>query len=273
MLTVAGGVPVWTSVNSTWPQGTIYGLTLSQASPTTVGITIGGCANEYGGTGYNIVLGSAITKGLGGWTTGSGNGGLDTGSVAANAWYHVHLIRKDSDGSIDALLSLSATTPTVPAGYTARRRLGSIRTNASSQITSFIQRGDEFIWSVPILDRNSNSASDVSLLTLSVPSGIQVKARLLGFTLASTGNSVSMAILSPDIPSQTPTDLGSASTGVAPMPNIASAYNGGAWSSGSAEVDVWTSTSSQVNVCVRSSGTAGVIAIQTNGWIDTRGKL
>ncbi|MFC2254538.1 hypothetical protein ACETRX_33345 [Labrys portucalensis] len=268
VLAISGGVPAWTSSSSTWPSGTIYGLTLSQASTTTVGIAAGGCANEDGGA-YNMALGSAIIKGLGAWAAGTGNGGLDTGSIAASTWYHVHLIRKDNDGTIDALLSLSATAPTMPAGYIARRRIGSIRTNGSSQITAFIQVGDDFIWTAPVMDRNGNSASGITTVTLSVPSGIRVKARLRGAVQTTTSNYVTMSVYSPEIADQTPMSGGAGSASLV-LPVTSMPGTNGTW--GSATFDVMTNTSAQVRISVTSSSTTGVVALQTDGWIDTRGR-
>lgn len=66
--------------------------------------------------------------------------GLDTGALAANTWYHVYLI---SDGASlsGTLLSLSATTPTLPAGYVYRYRVGAVRTGAASTFLRTFQRG------------------------------------------------------------------------------------------------------------------------------------
>lgn len=126
------------------PLGYISGLTLSRSGATTLGIAAGEARNDDGGTARRITL-AAFTKTLSAWAIGTGNGGLDTGSIAANTWYHVHAIARDSDGQGDALISLSATAPTMPSGWTGRRRIGSIRTNGSSQITAFVQNGDTFL--------------------------------------------------------------------------------------------------------------------------------
>jgi hypothetical protein len=59
----------------------------------------------------------------------SGSNGIDTGTLAASTWYSVWVIYNGS--AVASLLSLSATTPTMPAGYTFRRRVGWIRTDSS----------------------------------------------------------------------------------------------------------------------------------------------
>jgi hypothetical protein len=72
--------------------------------------------------------------------TAAGAGGLDAGAEAANTWYAVHLIG-DSTGvnSPAALLSTSATAPTLPAGYNKFRRIGWVRNNAASDFRKFNQ--------------------------------------------------------------------------------------------------------------------------------------
>lgn len=59
-----------------------------------------------------------------------GTGGLDTGSVAASTWYSVWVVWNGSTTA--GLLSLSATAPTMPAGYTHKARVGWIRTDATA---------------------------------------------------------------------------------------------------------------------------------------------
>ena len=65
--------------------------------------------------------------------------GLDTGVLAASTWYSVWVI---SDGTnVKSLLSLSATAPTMPAGYTFKARVGWIRTDGTANKfpLSFVQ--------------------------------------------------------------------------------------------------------------------------------------
>jgi len=63
-------------------------------------------------------------------TTATGVNGLDTGIIAASTWYSTWVIRKP-DGTIAGLLSLSATAPTLPTGYTYKARVGWARTDAT----------------------------------------------------------------------------------------------------------------------------------------------
>jgi hypothetical protein len=79
---------------------------------------------------------------------------MDDGAApVANTVYYVFLIRKDSDGSIDALFSLSATAPTMPAGYTYKRKIRSVVTDAAANIRPTEQIGDHVYFLTPVLER------------------------------------------------------------------------------------------------------------------------
>jgi hypothetical protein len=69
----------------------------------------------------------------------SGAGGLDTGSEAANTWYYVWLIFNPSNGNAYGMFSASASSPTMPSGYTKKRLVGCVRNNASSNFLQFRQ--------------------------------------------------------------------------------------------------------------------------------------
>jgi hypothetical protein len=251
-----------TGITSTWAPGTLVGLTLSRASATTVGIATGFARNEDSGTAFNMTLASAITKSLSTWAAGTGNGGLDTGSIAASTWYEVWLIRKDSDGSIDALLSLSATAPTMPSGYTARRRLGAIKTDGSSQVTAFIQVGDQFLWDSPVADASSSvSSAAAQLVTLSVPPIAGIEA---DFEFSADSSSFGFVLVSSPLTS----DLAPSST-VAPYFTVIAASTN---SRGYARLRIRTNGSGQIRHRNTNSASTTVNII-THGWIDTRGRV
>lgn len=64
-------------------------------------------------------------------TAGSGANGLDTGTLATSTWYSVWVICKN-DGTTAGLISTSATSPTMPADYTFKARIGWIRTDSTA---------------------------------------------------------------------------------------------------------------------------------------------
>jgi hypothetical protein len=137
----SGRVSFPCGVTNLIPRGHISGLTLSTAGASSNFSVAAGIAAD--GTGVDMLaLASAITKTSGAWSAGSGNGALDTGSIANATWYHVHLIKRPDTGAVDVLISLSATSPTLPTNYTLSRRIGAMRSDGSAKWMKFIQDGD-----------------------------------------------------------------------------------------------------------------------------------
>lgn len=267
---VAGNPTI--GLSATFP-GFIGGLTLSRASATTYQVAAGVAANEDGGTFRLMSIGSAYTKSLSAWAVGSGNGSLDTGSVANSTWYHVHVIRRDSDGAIDVLLSTSATSPTMPSGWTARRRIGSIRTDGSAQIIAFSQVGDEFLWDAPVRDyQGAPGVSTAVLRTVTVPTGVQVRALLTAGVANGSGSALVCHLSSPDISDNALATLSGITLGTTGAVTISASLSAGnVWEFTS--VDVRTNTSAQIRTRVSLTGASDYLALITNGWIDRRGAL
>lgn len=84
------------------------------------------------------------------WQEGDDQNGLDQGAVVANTWYNVFMIMRTDTGQVDYLFSTSLLSPVMPANYDRKRRIGSFRTDGSSQIIGFTQVGDNFVWDVPV---------------------------------------------------------------------------------------------------------------------------
>lgn len=244
-------------------QGFIGGLTLSNnvTTPNTVLNTASGAATSDDNA-TSIRLTSAITKAVNAsWAVGSGNGCLDAGSLAASTWYHVFLILRPDSGVVDELCSASATAPTMPnAAYTRKRRIGSFKTNASSQILAFTQFGDQFIWATPVRDA-ANVAVGTSVVTqtlASVPSGVRVNAQFRVYFVNPAGW---VGLLFP-------VDDGSTSIAT-PTGNFN--MNGAAGVSQSGQYDLLTNTSQQVKVLMNAA--AGTANMVTYGWVDSRGRF
>lgn len=122
----------------------------------------------------------------------SGVNGLDTGSLAANTWYSVWVIH---DGTNTAgLLSLSASAPTMPGGYTYKARVGWIRTDGTGNKypLGFTQSGRRVQWRVaagsnltvwPLMaTAQSWGAVGVSAFVPPTASRIRVQCQMLGDT-------------------------------------------------------------------------------------------
>ena len=258
------------NVISKWPRGYLSGFTLSRASATTFGVAVGACRNEDSGTPYDMELTSAFTKSLSAWAVGTGNGGLDTGAVGNDTWYHVHLIRKDSDASVDVLYSTSVAAPTMPSGYTARRRIGSFLTDGSAEIVDFDNVGDEFLWDSAVVDINAqNPGTDAVTATLTVPTGVVVWA------IVSVGVHVGSGSPTANVSSLAISDQAAQAGSTASLSGFSAA--GGettvaGWDFAGYGGPIRTNTSGQIRYRLSASTTNDRMGIITRGWIDARGK-
>jgi hypothetical protein len=250
-------------------KGHIFGLTLSNNgtdATNDIDIAAGECASTETNP-VLMVLAAALTKRLdAAWAVGSGNGGLDTGSIA-NTTYHVWLIQRSDTGVVDALFSTSATSPTMPANYDLKRRIGSI-IRASAAIVGFVQNGDLFTRKSPVRDvAATNPGTSAVTRTMSVPLGIKVRAELAVLIIGNPANTASPgSVLLSDLNT---TDVAPSGTnGFTSWASVGVAAGGGLGS----VLFVTTNTSGQVRSRVENSTAGTEIYIFTLGWIDTRGK-
>lgn len=93
--------------------------------------------------------------------TSSGANGLDTGAEAASTFYYVWGIGK-SDGTFALLLSTSASSPTMPTGYTFKRLLWGVANNGSSNFVGFEHHHDG---KCVYTDTQDSSVRGISVLT------------------------------------------------------------------------------------------------------------
>jgi hypothetical protein len=244
------------SIDASYMRGYLAGNTLSGGGSTTLTINAGiVCSDDFTTL---MKLPSNYTKTFAAWAVGTGNGGLDTGAIANNTWYHVYIIERTDTLVVDVLISLSATTPTLPTNYTKQRRIGSIRTDATPNIISFVQVGDEFIWPTIFADVSGATTSTVSrtLYTLTVPTGVKVNALVkVNYVSGSGGEFIAT---SPD-----ETDQAAAT----PAQDIHLEVVG---QNGIMVRSIRTNTSAQVG---GRSSVAGTISMGTYGFVDTRGRF
>lgn len=239
--------------------GFLFGLTLSNgAAPTTdINIAVGKCRSSDDS--YDLNLASLLTKQLNvAWAPGTNAGGLDTGAVA-NGTYHVFVIARTDTNAVDGLFSLSATSPTMPAGYTVKRRIGSILREAGA-IVAFTQVGDLFR-RVTKTENTSVAGAGSALTTLGVPLGIKVLP-ILG------------KLFNPAASSSATFTLGSASTGSADVNVFVIATDAAAAASLTMLLPsiFETNTSAQLYTAQTVVGTLVSAALYTHGWYDSRGR-
>ncbi len=252
--------PAGTTVSA--PRGYIDGFILSNDSGTPLTVLDIGAGNATDSTSAFFMSLSAITKNCAAaWAAGSGNGGNFAASSLTNTtWYHVFIIHKTSDGSIDAGIDTSVTAANIPAGYGAYRRIGSILTDGSAHIIAFNQYGDEFWWATSVLDVNvTNPGTSAVTRTLTVPTGVKVKVIGQAITDVNTGARGYYSSLD--------------SVDLAPAFATCVEDNfGGSVSDGAANFAVWSNTSAQIRSRSDATGAGVVVLIRTRGWIDQRGK-
>lgn len=234
----------------------LNGLTLSNntTDPTNdIDIAAGSCVSDDGLV--VMTLAAGITKRLdAGWTVGTNQGGLDTGTIA-NTTYHVWVINRTDTNVTDVLFSASATSPTMPASYTKKKCIGSI-IRQSAAIVLFDQFDDEFILrSPPSLDI-SDAATGTTAKTATLvnsPVGVAVKV-YMNLLIASNGTYVYVSSLAS-------TDL-APSTSATPLASLGS---GGA--NATNNIEVWTNTAAQIRYRTNINDTLRGTVI---GWKDPR---
>lgn len=238
-------------------RGYIDGLILSTAgSSTTMSISAGVAADS---TNVFVMSGSAISKTTSAWAVGTGNGGIDTGSIAANTWYYFYLIRRPDTGVVDVVFSASASSPTLPTNYTQYRYIGAAQTNGSSQWIKFIQYGDRFYWDAPVLDVAAVAAGTSAVTrTLSVP---RRRVLVLGEVNVSSGVNGEAVYLSDLAVS----DLASTSTA-----SPGTTLTVPASTTAGAQFSVVASSNGQIRSRL-ADGASGTFRIFTLGWVDSRG--
>jgi len=211
----------------------------------------------------NMVLASALAKPIDtDWAVGDGAGGFPetelAGTVQANTWYHVFLIRSAA-GVVDAGYdtSLTATNLLTESGYVQYRRLGSVLTDGSTNIIDFIQAGDEFLWKDPPLDVNDSTPGTAAVSrTLSIPPDLKLEAFVNVATDTGSGNLVYLSSL--DVNDE------AASLTAAPLATVL----------GGADMSVQARVRSNTSKQIRSRSTTDEpIRIATLGWVDVRGRL
>lgn len=213
----------------------------------------------------DITLSAGLTKIEGAWSAGTGNGGLDSGTTFANSTgYHIHLIHHPTGPVVDVLFSTSATAPTMPSGYTKRRRIGAFFTGATGDILPGLWRSDgSFRFFTPVVDVNGAATNLLTLQTISVPLGVKMEANLtIGGANTVDATAAWYIIADPDV--------GSIPNDTAQFRNAQLYKAGGTTISAFGNVREWTNTSGQVYYWGYPIDADNLIYIYTLGWRDTR---
>ncbi len=248
------------SVDASFLDGALSGFGTSNGTDASHDIDFApGTATDVDG-GSTLQTTTTFTKQIDAvFAEGTALGGLDTGAVAIDTWYHMFAIGK-TDGTVDFLFSTSATAPTMPTGFTLKRRIGSILTDGSANIFPYTQINDVFMWDDPILDSTTTtgSASVTSTVVVRSPLGVSVRAILSASLSAANGEAVVLRLRHPDLTAaQHNAILSAESTS----------------DSDAGYVECMTDTSSQVTIELAglvSGSMTGLLSVTE--WIDTRDK-
>lgn len=251
---------VQTSASSA-PKGHIYGCTLSNnAADATNDIDIAACeAVSDGSSGCKTITVAAMTKQTNAaWVAGTGAGCMDTGSVA-NGMLHIFAIHNNANFKGDVLCSASATAPTMPTGYTKKRRVGSIPRELGV-ILPFIRDEDLFQRKIPVNSYEVTGPISTGPITvqLHVASGIAVTA-ILGFSAAVvTGENIIVSDLE--------------TTNTVPTAQVNN-FRVGANGQAAGQFYIRSASAGQVRYRMDTSDGSASIRLVSFGWLDSRGRL
>lgn len=250
-------------------RGHLFGMNMANNTTDAINdidIAAGECASTESNP-VLMVLQSTLTKRLDAtWSVGTGNGGLDVGSVS-DATYHVWIIQRSDTGVVDALFSLSATSPAMPSVYDRKRNIGSI-VRLAGQIIPFVQDNDYFTYKTvqPYPSSITNPGTTGFLLSPPLPTGKRIVGRFSLGMGAAAGNLDSPVYVRLTDPS------------CVDVAATVSNFNAILYSAQTSqiviggEVNVLTDTSARVRLRINGSAGGTTIYLNTIGWIDSRGK-
>ena len=258
-----------TGIISGTPDDYLTGLEMEQATDTDHDITINNGLCRDSTNAETIEFTSAITKQIDAdWMAGSDMGGFPSGlTLLADKWYHVFVLYNPTTDAVDAGFDIDISASNLLADatdYTAFRRIGSVLTDASLNITPFLQTGSYFYLKDDTVDLDKTTTTDETdiYLTLTVPIGVKVRPLFRTHCQWSVGTGRTAWFYSPE-------GVWSANiyskfeAGVTPFP--ASQLQ-----SGNCSGSIYTNTSGQIRY-THTGANNEVFRLWTYGYIDPRG--
>jgi len=248
----------------TLPRGYIDGLNIGNGPVDTQhDIQFGAGACRGANNNENIIETVGSIKQIdAAWAAGNNAGGLFTGSVAADTWYHAFAIKNDSGGAAEFGFDTNVNAGNRPAGYTPFRRLGSVLTDGSSNLLGFTQFWNYFLWDDPPQDiDDSTLGTSAQLYTLSVPIDVVVFP-WCNVRAAKSGSVVAIYLSSPFADDEAPQR-----TNGAPLTTLRAWDNSG----GGVIHKTRFMTNASAQIRARSDETSTILRVATLGWEDPRG--
>ena len=108
-----------------------------------------------------------------------GANGIDTGALAASTWYYLWAI--DNGTAAAGLLSLSATAPTMPSGYTSKVYLAAWRTTAASILIGLRTNGRQSQYTInpyPVMANSSVGVTAIAVAAFVPPTAAQIRVQM-----------------------------------------------------------------------------------------------
>jgi len=228
----------------------IGGCRLLPDGTTELQVSAGQVVDDANTVMFNI---AALGKTGGSWAVGDGNGGLDTGVIAAG-FYSVYGIHRSDTNVSDILLSLNATSPSMPTNYDSKRHLGFVEVDGSDQFIEHIQH-ENFTQRKTAATPLTSSSGTATLRTLNgVPTGKKLRVKLNVYVQENDAGIAGVSHWDPALGSTNPTgDNGR-------VRHHSSATVGGH----STEIEVITDTSARIYN--QSTGTIGSYSAEVIGW-------
>lgn len=155
-------------------------LSIKVATTTTVTVAADFVTTTDGTSFQSTAVSSTVDLG----TTGAD--ALDAGTIATDTWYAIWVVAK-ADGTTKCVASTSASSPTMPSGYTYKARIGWVRTvNATATLYGTWQLGRRVQYVVGLASTGSslpiivNSGSGSSWTSASVSNFTPSTASMIG---------------------------------------------------------------------------------------------
>lgn len=173
-------------------RGYISGLILSpNATTTKVDISAGQCTDSLNTT--TLYNSATLTKSTSAWAVGTGNGGMDVGTIPASCTVHIYAINRSDTNVTDAILSL------------ANDNTGSVVTNNASPVVvtwtnSGLQVNSQIVFSSLAGGTGITNGTTYYVKTMVSADTFNISATQGGTAINSTGTNFGSAVSNPTMP-------------------------------------------------------------------------
>lgn len=229
-------------------QGAYKNLKIKVNSTSNISATVDQIVLFNGTTNY---LASTVSLTIS--ASASGVNGIDTGTIAPSTWYSVWVIYNSTTLTTAGLLSTSATTPTLPSGYTYSARIGWVYSNSGSSILKTTQYNNKAQYVTPVsMITGASSAWTTVAVSAFVPTTAS-QINVIGYQSSTGGTGVTL-LVAPNNAYST--------TGSTPPPPIQ-------WSmSGYTNYESWTTEMTLETTNIYYGASSSVSGLTCWGWTD-----